>query len=96
MMSLCSRVLGLLLCGLLVCDAKTRVKVFERGNRNKWPQAIVIGPDWAGFVAKTRQRLNLPANAYLGPRAPSELPDCLTQLPRPQVLRFRGFRDAEP
>merc|ERR1712195_76442 len=46
-----------------MCEAKTRVKVFERGNRNKWPQAIVINNDWGNFVAQTRQRLQLPAGS---------------------------------
>lgn len=56
---------GLVLCVLVavLCDAK-RVKVFERGNRNKWPQAIIIAPDWNAFVTKTRHRLQLPANKY--------------------------------
>merc|ERR1712028_164337 len=55
-----------LLCSVLaaMCEAKTRVKVFERGNRNKWPQAIVINNDWGNFVAQTRQRLQLPAGSY--------------------------------
>merc|ERR1711935_868301 len=56
----------LLLCTVFaaMCEAKTRVKVFERGNRNKWPQAIVINNDWGNFVAQTRQRLQLPAGSY--------------------------------
>merc|ERR1712028_242715 len=55
-----------LLCSVFaaMCEAKTRVKVFERGNRNKWPQAIVINNDWGNFVAQTRQRLQLPAGSY--------------------------------
>merc|ERR1711865_878876 len=56
----------LLLCTVFaaMCEAKTRVKVFERGNWNKWPQAIVINNDWGNFVAQTRQRLQLPAGSY--------------------------------
>merc|ERR1712086_904904 len=56
----------LLLCTVFaaMCEAKTRVKVFERGNRNKWPQAIVINNDWGNFMAQTRQRLQLPAGSY--------------------------------
>merc|ERR1740117_2457120 len=55
-----------LLCSVLaaMCEAKTRVKVFERGNRNKWPQAIMINNDWGNFVAQTRQRLQLPAGSF--------------------------------
>jgi hypothetical protein len=49
---------------LAMCEAKTRVKVFERGNRNKWPQAIVINNNWDNFVAQTRERLQLPAGSY--------------------------------
>jgi len=56
--------LVLLCVALAVCEGKTRVKVFERGNRNKWPQAIVVGSNWQGFVTKTRQRLQLPANTF--------------------------------
>jgi len=55
-----------LLCSVLaaMCEAKTRVKVFERGNKNKWPQAIMINNDWGNFVAQTRQRLQLPAGSF--------------------------------
>jgi hypothetical protein len=56
--------LMLLACLSLICEAKIRVKVFERGNRNKWPQAMVIGSDWSEFVTKTRSRLDLPANNF--------------------------------
>jgi len=41
-----------------------KAKVFVRGEPQKWGQKMVVPDDWAGFVAKTRERLEIPADKY--------------------------------
>eukprot|EP00657_Telonema_sp_P-1_P002030 TRINITY_DN14883_c0_g1_i1.p1 TRINITY_DN14883_c0_g1~~TRINITY_DN14883_c0_g1_i1.p1 ORF type:complete len:315 (+),score=74.53 TRINITY_DN14883_c0_g1_i1:62-1006(+) len=60
-----SRLAVLVLCVLAVmCEGKARVKVFHRGDRSKWPQAMIVGSNWDAFVNNVRTRLELPASTY--------------------------------
>merc|ERR1712086_902010 len=65
-----SRVSLLLLCVLATlasnvsAEESLKAKVFVRGEPQKWGQKMVVPSDWAGFVAKTRERLETPADKY--------------------------------
>jgi hypothetical protein len=63
-----SRVLLLCLLAVLASNARAeeslKAKVFVRGEPQKWGQKMVVPDDWAGFVAKSRERLELPADKY--------------------------------
>merc|ERR1712070_1127554 len=44
--------------------AKLKVKVFIRGEPQKWGQKIVVPDTWEGFVTKSRERLELPVDKF--------------------------------
>merc|ERR1712159_671993 len=44
--------------------AKLKVKVFIRGEPQKWGQKIVVPYTWQEFVAKSRERLELPVDKF--------------------------------
>merc|ERR1711943_93574 len=44
--------------------AKLKVKVFIRGEPQKWGQKIVVPDTWQEFVAKSRERLELPVDKF--------------------------------
>merc|ERR1719265_153303 len=44
--------------------AKLKVKVFIRGEPQKWGQKIVVPDKWQDFVQKSRDRLELPTDKF--------------------------------
>merc|ERR1711970_1187888 len=44
--------------------AKLKVKVFIRGEPQKWGQKIVVPDTWIEFVQKSRDRLELPVDKF--------------------------------
>merc|ERR1719247_2193319 len=58
--------LGTLLLAIVVCAnaAKLKVKVFIRGEPQKWGQKIVVPDTWQDFVQKSRDRLELPVDKF--------------------------------
>merc|ERR1712100_749022 len=56
--------LAVLLLAISVDSAKLKVKVFIRGEPQKWGQKIVVPDTWQEFVAKSRERLELPVDKF--------------------------------
>merc|ERR1712100_894882 len=56
--------LAVLLLAISVDSAKLKVKVFIRGQPEKWGQKIVVPATWQDFVAKSRERLELPVDRF--------------------------------
>merc|ERR1712159_894539 len=56
--------LAVLLLAISVDSAKLKVKVFIRGQPEKWGQKIVVPATWQDFVAKSRDRLELPVDKF--------------------------------
>merc|ERR1712146_790857 len=56
--------LAVLLLAISVDSAKLKVKVFIRGQPEKWRQKIVVPATWQDFVAKSRERLELPVDRF--------------------------------
>merc|ERR1719440_2694448 len=56
--------LAVLLLAISVDSAKLKVKVFIRGEPQKWGQKIVVPDTWIEFVQKSRDRLELPVDKF--------------------------------
>merc|ERR1712159_4927 len=56
--------LAVLLLAISVDSAKLKVKVFIRGQPEKWGQKIVVPATWQDFVQKSRERLELPTDRF--------------------------------
>merc|ERR1719316_1942373 len=59
-----SLALALVLATLAVDAAKLKVKVFIRGEPQKWGQKLVVPNKWEDFVQKSRERLEIPVDKF--------------------------------
>jgi len=59
-----TRCLILVALAIVANAAKLKVKVYIRGEPQKWGQKIVVPDKWEDFVVKARDRLELPTEKF--------------------------------